>query len=98
MNRVRGRTLKEGDVEGFMDEMMGLYDLATELAPKEGKTHRETFRLICEFLMVDWKLAEASKELETKEANIRELKVQIKERLGTLAILKAIQLGKVGHG
>lgn len=83
---------------GFMDEMIGLYDLATELASREGKTHRETFKLICEYLEVEWKLAKATKKLEAKEAHIRELEAKIKERLGTLAILKAIQLGKVGHG
>ena len=81
-----------------MDEMIGLYDLATELAPREGKTHRETFKLICEYLEVEWKLAKTTKKLEAKEVHIRELEAKIKERLGTLAILKAIQLGKVGHG
>lgn len=85
------------NVESFTDEMMGLYDLATELAPREGKTHRETFRLICEYLKVEWKLAEAKDKLGAKEAHIHELQTEIKERLGTLAILKAIQLRKTGH-
>ena len=82
----------------FAKDMLLLYDLATELAPKEGKSHRETFDLLCQLLEIEWKIAEGGKLLKRQEERIVQLNDQIKERLGTLAILTAIHQGKVGHG
>jgi len=93
------RKRKTGTEEtSFAKGILLLYDLATELAPKEGKSHRETFDLLCQLLEIEWKAAEGEKRLKRQEERIVQLHGQIKERLGTLAILKAIDQGKVGHG
>ncbi|GAI86398.1 unnamed protein product [marine sediment metagenome] len=53
--------MAEPDKIDFMKVMMTVYDLATELAPQEGKTHRETFRLICEYIDIEARLSEKKK-------------------------------------
>ncbi|MBA7567991.1 hypothetical protein ES708_09710 [subsurface metagenome] len=78
--------------------MLVLYDLATELAPKEGKSHRETFDLICQYLELECEIDQKNKLLEETEKRIQQLDIEIKDRRGILAILEAIQQGKVGHG
>jgi hypothetical protein len=82
----------------FVKAMMRFYDLATELAPKEGKSHRETFDLICQYLALECEIGESRKLLEETEKRIQQLNVDIKDRKGTLAILKAIEEGKIGRG
>lgn len=84
--------------EGFAKHMMLLYDLATELAPKEGKTHRETFDLICQYLELELKIDQQKKVQEGLEKDIHQLEREMRERLGTLAILEAILQGKISHG
>lgn len=90
--------MENTSTKGFAEEMMQLYDLATELAPKEGKSHRETFNLVCRYLELESEIDEDKKLLEEKRKHIHELNEQIKDRLGTLVILKAIQQGKIGYG
>ena len=86
------------EYKGFAKGMMQLYDLATELAPKEGKSHRETFHLICQYLELECEIGQKNKLLEETEKRIQQLDIEIKDRRGTLAILKAIQEGKIGQG
>lgn len=94
----RKKKMDNTSAEGFVKQMMLLYDLATELAPKEAKSHRETFDLICQYLELEWKIAQGKKVLGETERNITKLKGEIGERLGTLAILQAIQQGRKGYG
>ena len=90
--------MDDSSAEWFTQEMMTIYDLATEIATKEGKSHREAFNLLCQYLELEWKLDQQQKVLEEKEKVIHGLNQEIRDRLGTLAILKAIQEGKVGRG
>lgn len=85
-------------MKAFTTQMMILYDLATELAPKEGKSHRETFELICQYLELESEIDQKKKLLEETEKRIQQLDVEIKDRKGTLAIIKAIRQGKIGRG
>lgn len=86
------------DDEGFFKQMMLLYDLATKIAAKEGKSHREAFNLLCQYLELEARIDQAKGKLEGIDKRIQELNEKIGERRGTLAILKAIQEGKIGHG
>ena len=86
------------EYKGFAETMMQLYDLATELAPKEGKSHRETFDLVCQYLELESTIDQQGKLLEEKHKHIHELNKQIRDRKGTLALLQAIQEGKIGFG
>lgn len=86
------------EYKGLAKVMMQLYDLATELAPKEGKSHRETFDLICQYLELECEIDQKKKLLEETERRIQHLDIEIKDRKGILALLKAIQEGKIGRG
>lgn len=84
--------IEEGEmVEGFEESIMKIYDLATELAEKEAKEHREVFNILCEYIDVNCRLEQQKLELDILNQKIEDAK---KENI----ILTAIKEGKVGRG
>ena len=73
------------------DAILALFDLAERLAKKEGKSHRETFNLLLDYIVVTVELKEKTEELEQLDEQIKDLKAEA-------VILTAIQQGKIAKG
>ena len=78
-------------VDGIIEFLMSMYDLASELKDKEGKSHRETFKLILKYVKLEFNIG----VLEGQEAVILE---RIKELKAQLVISTALAKGTAGKG